>query len=237
MAAFNDDDWPPREEETIETDNSTFIDFIKIYTPVLLVLAERVGAQNIIDILDRIKSGPTTEQDIKTLQQWTELDEIGNALAELTPEEINEMINSKKLPELQPYEDAIGIPDKDGVSIINRGKRGRCLISYENVKPTHTCITLNNQTYSVNAFKTYYEMEKEKKKNDPEYIMVTPTRNPITPKEIRILDQFFARLDESVPITRNTSTQKRKRTTGGKKTRKSKSKKSRKTHRKQRRSQ
>lgn len=224
----DDDNWPPREEAVVQNENAMSIDFIKIYAPILLVLAERANARDIIEILNKVSEETQTAVDLNIVQQWLGQSETEYAFSALTADEMNRLLTPVEPLVLQQYTTAIN--NYSNGSIVTTGKRKLCPISLETTSTTETCINLNNQTYSINAFRTYYNLEKEKKKNDPLYKIVTPTRNEIKPNEEAMLDQFFARLDEPIVVTRGEN----KRRRAGKKSRKQKKRKTRKSNKKSR---
>jgi hypothetical protein len=146
----------------------------------------------------------------------------------LSQDEVNDILRNRDIaPMLQVYTDAIPFHNK---------KRKTCPITQARIGRNETCIELDNQTYSVNAFKQYYDLEKEKKQHDSEYQMVSPYRNPITPVQESYLDQFFSRLNEPNTVTRGQNKQRKtaRGLVGGKKSRKRTTSKKRNPRRKSR---
>lgn len=227
---YYDNTRSPGEPENVESDNAMYVGFIKLYAPVLNILAKRVHANNIVHALEKVKNDTHSARDIDIIQRWIESSDIDNEIANFTPDEITQIINDAKNAEIQSpevvlYEDAIGVSDKYGNSVITTGKRGRCLISYDNIGPKQTCVNLHGHEYSVYPFEKYYDMEKAKKRKDEDYTLITPMRNPINEKEQRILDQFYASLKTKGPSTRHKKkTHKKRKNSGGTNKIKSKSK-------------
>jgi hypothetical protein len=207
--------------------NAMYIGFITVYAPVLLHLANLADKRDIVEILHKIKSGTQTEDDLTTIQEWTTSEETENALAQLTPEEIDDIL-SKHIKENTK------VVKPDFIHIALSGKRKFCPLGQ---KRTPDCITVNGSHYSAALFEQYYNAKKAETPDGP---IMDPFRNEISPELQKYLESFFDRLHEPKMLTRiqtGSLKKQKQKTNGGKKTRKSKSKKSRKTHRKQRRSQ
>jgi hypothetical protein len=224
MADSQDDgEWPPREEAIVQNDNAISIDYVKVYAPILLVLAERVNANNIIEILNKVLEGTQSEADLHTVQQWLGRAETENAFAALTPQEINEILSTRIAENNELVKPATDYIELSGV-------QGYCVLGQ---KRTRDCITVNNHQYSAKLFEQYYNAKKAETLNGP---IIDPYRSEISPELQKYLDNFFARINETKMRTRS-QTKKLKSRNGGKKSRKSnkKSRKSNKKSRKQRR--
>jgi hypothetical protein len=224
MADSQDDgEWPPREEAIVQNDNAISIDYVKVYAPILLVLAERVNANNIIEILNKVLEGTQSEADLHTVQQWLGRAETENAFAALTLEEINEILSTRIAENNELVKPATDYIELSGV-------QGYCVLGQ---KRTRDCITVNNHQYSAKLFEQYYNAKKADTLNGP---IIDPYRSEISPELQKYLDNFFARINETKMRTRS-QTKKLKSRNGGKKSRKSnkKSRKSNKKSRKQRR--
>jgi hypothetical protein len=201
-----------------EQGNTMYIDFIKVYAPVLLVLAERANPAGIIEKLNKVVAGNQTEEDVNAIQQWVESPEIENAMGELTTEEINNILSQRIAENQDPN---VQLPD-----ISLSGIQGFCALGQQR---TNDCIIVNGRHYHPALFYKYYKGEKEASLDSK---IVDPYRE-IIPSDVQTeLDEYFAKLNEQ-QMTRKSQ---RKTPNGGKKSRKSKSKKSRKTLKKSRKS-
>jgi hypothetical protein len=229
MADSQDDgEWPPREEAIVQNDNAISIDYVKVYAPILLVLAERANANNIIEILNRVLEGTQSEADLHTVQQWLGSAETENAFADLTPQEINDILSTRIAENNELVKPATDYIELSGV-------QGYCVLGQ---RRTRDCITVNNHQYSAKLFEQYYK-EKKAQQLGHDGPIIDPYRTEISPELQKYLDNFFARIKETKMRTRS-QTKKLKSLNGGKKSRKSrkqtkKTRKSNKKSRKQRR--
>lgn len=215
-----------------------YIGFLRTFGPVLLHLANRPGHATtnpqVQTILERIlyNAHTPTPDEITIVRTWAESENTMNAMDHLDGPMIEEIMNAYRN---RPIETVYTEP-----ILLSRPKRNRtCGIMMEPIRPnTHHIDFLDNNTYSIHAFKTYYDLEKEKKRNNPDYQMITPIRVPITPAMESYIDQFYARLGEPRAITRSTNKKRRQSppSGGGKKSHRKKScriRKIRKTFRRQ----
>lgn len=217
MANIDEEDWPPREEATVQNENTISIDYVKVYAPILLVLAERVNAPNIIEILNKVREGTQTEVDLSTIQQWLGQPETENAFATLTPQEINEILSTRIAENNE-----IVKPSTDPIAL--SGVQGYCVLGQ---KRTRDCITVNNHQYSAKLFEQYYNAKKAEPLDGP---IIDPYRTEISPELQKYLDNFFARINETEIRTRTQTKKLRQNgSRGGKKSRKSRKQKTRKT--------